>query len=226
MIRTGTVPFNLDAGCRAWSGGAGLMTIRHIGATIMNDKPETTMYKGWRVTMLPNRVAMGTVTEAGAQQSTVQWVNGNVVNVPNAWLMRITEGEFERRRVNGGVGGASMPPEATRARTPERAAAEEGMRKGEAARSGTAVADDHRPRVSAPKAHGGLGRAPRPPVAPAKDDLGARLNALGPAEIKALGKRNGVWKDMYDELPNDGLRRMNVGNRLRAMVKRGETVKW
>ena len=44
-------------------------------------------------------------------------------------------------------------------------------------------------------------------------------------KLMRLAKRNGVWKDSYAAL-NIGQRRMTIGVRLRAMVKRGEEIKW
>lgn len=62
---------------------------------------------------------------------------------------------------------------------------------------------------------------------PAKgDDIKARLTEYEPAALREFAERNGVWNDKYLELPNPGLIRMNIGNRLRAKIKRGEAVEW
>lgn len=45
-------------------------------------------------------------------------------------------------------------------------------------------------------------------------------------KLTAFAKANGCWNDKYDKLPNPGLIRMNVLNRLRAKVKKGHQVKW
>jgi hypothetical protein len=37
---------------------------------------------------------------------------------------------------------------------------------------------------------------------------------------------NGCWDDKYGKLPNVGLVRMNVINRLRAKIRKGYEVKW
>jgi hypothetical protein len=58
------------------------------------------------------------------------------------------------------------------------------------------------------------------------DDLTARLAGMVRSQLLALAKVNGVYKPEYEALPNDGLVRMTTGNRLRAMVRRGETLKW
>lgn len=66
------------------------------------------------------------------------------------------------------------------------------------------------------------------------DDLSEKISAAvadktgkrtDPSKLKRLAKRNGVWKDSYANL-NIGMQRMTVGVRLRAKVKRGETVQW
>lgn len=77
------------------------------------------------------------------------------------------------------------------------------------------------------------GGAP-PPAAPStrsarshSDDFASRMASYDDvAKLRKLGEANGVWDDKYLKLPNPGLIRMNVGNRLRAKVKRGETVQW
>lgn len=59
------------------------------------------------------------------------------------------------------------------------------------------------------------------------DEIADRLRAFPSlAELKAFAVANGVWKAEYDVLPNPGLARMNVLNRLRARVRRGEAVVW
>lgn len=45
------------------------------------------------------------------------------------------------------------------------------------------------------------------------------------AALRKLAERNKVWKDSYIAL-NVGQRRMTIGVRLRAMLKRGEEIKW
>lgn len=60
----------------------------------------------------------------------------------------------------------------------------------------------------------------------APDDLATRLLGLNRAQFLKLAKANGIYKSEYEALPNDGLVRMTVGNRLRAMVRRGEAIKW
>jgi hypothetical protein len=64
----------------------------------------------------------------------------------------------------------------------------------------------------------------------AADDLGARLAeyATDDAKLKKFGLANGVWDDKYLSLPNPGLRRMNVMNRLRNKIKKdaGYKVVW
>ena len=59
-----------------------------------------------------------------------------------------------------------------------------------------------------------------------KDELSTRLSALSRNQLLQLAKVNNVFKPEYATLPNDGLVRMTCGNRLRAIVKRGEQVKW
>lgn len=57
------------------------------------------------------------------------------------------------------------------------------------------------------------------------DDVSARLAGVTRPALAELARRNGIWKDDYDKLDN-GRFRMVVGNRLRAMVKKGEAVTW
>jgi hypothetical protein len=57
------------------------------------------------------------------------------------------------------------------------------------------------------------------------DDLAQRLRGVDAAKLRALAEANGVWMRDYAGL-NPGMRRMAVGNRLRALVRRGAKVKW
>lgn len=45
-------------------------------------------------------------------------------------------------------------------------------------------------------------------------------------KLKSFATANGVWDDKYASLPNPGLVRMNVVNRLRAKVRKGHAVVW
>ena len=45
-------------------------------------------------------------------------------------------------------------------------------------------------------------------------------------KLAAFAKANGCWDDKYDKLPNPGLIRMNVLNRLRAKIRKGHKVIW
>jgi hypothetical protein len=45
------------------------------------------------------------------------------------------------------------------------------------------------------------------------------------AKLRQLALRNGVWDERYANLSN-GLARMSIGNRLRALLRRGGKVKW
>lgn len=68
---------------------------------------------------------------------------------------------------------------------------------------------------------------PTAPVRKAKmprDPLAARLADLDRAGLIAYAKQHGVYKSEYEALPNPGLLRMSIGNRLRAKVRRGELV--
>lgn len=58
------------------------------------------------------------------------------------------------------------------------------------------------------------------------DDIVDRLKAKTPEQLKSFAVANDVWDDKYDALPNPGLRRMNVVNRLRAKIKKGHKVAW
>lgn len=60
------------------------------------------------------------------------------------------------------------------------------------------------------------------------DELALRVAKFEDAGLKTFAQLNGVWDDKYAMLPNPGLRRMNVLNRLRAKMKREPDykVKW
>jgi hypothetical protein len=46
-----------------------------------------------------------------------------------------------------------------------------------------------------------------------------------PAKLEAFARDNGVWRDGYLRL-NVGMRRMNIGNRVRGKQRRGEQIVW
>lgn len=52
-----------------------------------------------------------------------------------------------------------------------------------------------------------------------------RGHGIDTAKLRRLAEANGCWKPEYEHL-NAGMQRMNVGNRLRAKVRRGEAVSW
>ena len=71
--------------------------------------------------------------------------------------------------------------------------------------------------------------APSVVAAKPKDDLGQKVSdhcGTDAAKLKKFATANGVWDDKYAKLPNFGLQRMNVCNRLRNKVKKGHKVKW
>jgi hypothetical protein len=45
------------------------------------------------------------------------------------------------------------------------------------------------------------------------------------AKLRRLAVDNGVWDERYAKLSN-GLARMSIGNKLRALVRRGGKIKW
>jgi hypothetical protein len=45
------------------------------------------------------------------------------------------------------------------------------------------------------------------------------------AKLQRLAVRNGVWNERYAKLSN-GLARMSIGNKLRALVRRGNKIEW
>jgi hypothetical protein len=65
------------------------------------------------------------------------------------------------------------------------------------------------------------------------DDLAAKLrkHTLGAdgktdvAKLKALAEANNAWRSEYSSL-NAGMQRMNIGNRLRKIVRDGGKVVW
>ncbi len=60
----------------------------------------------------------------------------------------------------------------------------------------------------------------------APDALARRVSEFDDNEVQAFARVNGCWDDKYLQLPNLGLRRMNIINRLRAKIKHGHEVKW
>lgn len=77
------------------------------------------------------------------------------------------------------------------------------------------------------------GALPLVPAAPPKarktpDALALRVAGFDDAQLKSFATANDCWQDKYLELPNNGLRRMNVMNRLRAKLKKDPKykVKW
>lgn len=71
------------------------------------------------------------------------------------------------------------------------------------------------------------GLLPKPRKEP--DALSVRVSehcGTDAAVLERFARANGCWDDSYAALPNFGLRRMSVVNRLRAMVRRGHEVKW
>jgi len=65
------------------------------------------------------------------------------------------------------------------------------------------------------------------------DDLAGKLRkhvededgAVDVAALKRFAKANSIWDDRYNHL-NVGMQRMNVGNRLRGLVKKKMPVQW
>jgi hypothetical protein len=65
------------------------------------------------------------------------------------------------------------------------------------------------------------------------DELSVRLRkhletddgTIDLAKLRALAETNDVWSERYAGL-NAGMQRLNVGNRLRALVRRGGKIKW
>jgi hypothetical protein len=69
--------------------------------------------------------------------------------------------------------------------------------------------------------------APKPARPEKSDNLRIELMRYGQmAQLKAFAVANGCWDDKYGKLPNVGLVRMNVINRLRAKIRKGYEVKW
>lgn len=49
--------------------------------------------------------------------------------------------------------------------------------------------------------------------------------AISPRKLRAFAKANGVWQPGYASL-NVGMQRMNIGNRLRAKIRKGHKMVW
>lgn len=100
-----------------------------------------------------------------------------------------------------------------------------------------------RTRFEPERCYGGAGPVPSPLAAkhtsspsvkaleraPTSDDIVDQIKSrigMDAAKLKAFAVANGCWDDKYETLPNVGLRRMNVVNRLRAKVRKGYQVVW
>lgn len=57
------------------------------------------------------------------------------------------------------------------------------------------------------------------------NEKGKVVTRIDTEKLRALAEANDVWNDKYARL-NPGQQRMNVGNRLRAKIKKGEEVVW
>jgi hypothetical protein len=71
-----------------------------------------------------------------------------------------------------------------------------------------------------------LKRTPARAKSTPKDDLVARLRAYDLKALTKFAKANACWDAKYAALPNVGLVRMNVVNRLRGAVRKGHEIKW
>lgn len=58
------------------------------------------------------------------------------------------------------------------------------------------------------------------------DDTAIKLLAYDRDQLLALARANNVYDPRYETLPNPGLVRMTVGNRIRAKVRRGDNITW
>ena len=57
------------------------------------------------------------------------------------------------------------------------------------------------------------------------NEKGKVVRRIDTGKLRALAEANEVWDDKYARL-NPGQQRMNVGNRLRAKIKKGEDIVW
>lgn len=164
----------------------------------MNERPRI----GQRIQYGTGEEYFGTVIEPGPEQSLVEWNNGNRTYALNKWF-------------------TPLPDEPVRC-------------KGPLARAMRVAEQKQRPLNEALNLAAQMDRAGRKMRAeqdrqerkPPPDDLPERLKAYDAAALKQFAINNGVWQDKYQDLPNPGLVRMNVVNRLRAKVKAGHEVVW
>lgn len=174
----------------------------------MNTKPaRQTFEQNAPVRLRYDKPTRGKVVRPGPEQSIVRWVNGNENCVSNTWIEPIDDEPNMQNipvRTEEGRKVRNALIQATRA---------------------DAVAVDFaqiEARVIAQMAE--KSKRPKAP----DDDLVADIKAkcTDDASLKAFAVANGVWDDKYDALPNPGLRRMNIVNRLRAKIKKQHVVVW
>src|SRR5262245_57827666 len=91
--------------------------------------------------------------------------------------------------------------------------------------SGRWLRAEDRAVLTAPRKPNGTASAPKR-LANVGDDTATRLLGYNREELLALAKANGVFEERYQSLPNPGLVRMTVGNRIRARAKRGVQINW
>lgn len=144
-----------------------------------------------RVRLNSDPSIVGWMVEQGPEQSIVLWPNGNKDCVVNKWISV----------VNGPITFKSKLD------APKMAAP-------------TGTVTGRVPSVD--PAISNMPKAPEPkPKKPRKepDALALKVAEFDDKQLKKFATANGCWQDKYLELPNNGLRRMNVMNRLRAKIK-------
>lgn len=91
----------------------------------------------------------------------------------------------------------------------------------------TAPAAPEQDAAPAPKPSAAAEPAPLAPVKKFKirEDWLEALRSADMTGLEAFARANEVWDDRYLKLPNEGLVRMNISNKLRAKIKKGYEVK-
>jgi hypothetical protein len=154
-----------------------------------------------RIQLVGHTHCKGKVLRAGPVQSEVKWDNGNEVVVVNTWIEPADEPD-------AGTSAAAEVPAGARGH------------------GGAAVDRVPAPALVVPARTEDVPKVKAKRTAPA-DDLVDELKRFGLPELKHFAVNNGVWDDKYASLPNPGLVRMNVINRLRAKVRKtGHKVVW
>jgi len=145
--------------------------------------------------------SVGWLIEEGPVQSIVRWPNGNETCVVNTWIKRV-EGPMLLRALPDAAAVRMQAPKNARGQTLN----DELNMHAQMEQAGRKMIKEQ-----------DAERKPKGRKAP--DEIALRVAEFDDARLQQFATANGCWQDKYLELPNNGLRRMNVLNRLRAKIK-------